>query len=296
MSSFPRVAALPTVFIVAAAVQEGRVTPKQLRGPHVRRILRGVYSPAGVSVSHEILCEGAGLLLPATAQITGRSRAALAGINLASAGDPVEVLVSERERFGPYRGIAIRRVVDLPSGSEPWRGTRLASWHRTAFDLAARHPLADAVAYLDRVAATGYVDLTALRRWLDDQHGHDVVAVRRAVAIADPRSESIPESIVRVALVEDGLAVVPQHEIRHLGRFVARADLAIPEMRIAIEYDGAWHALREQLQRDRDRLNRLQAAGWIVVHVTADMLRRPHTIIEAVRAAMAAQRAGRRSA
>jgi very-short-patch-repair endonuclease len=290
------VADLPPVFIGSAAVHEGKLTPKQLRGPQVRRILRGVYSPAGVTVTHEILCEGAGLLLPTTAQITGRSRAAVAGIHLASAEDPVEVLVSEHERFGPYRGLAVRRVVDMPSSGETWRGTRLASWHRTAFDLAARHPLADGVAHLDRVAAAGYVDLVALGRWLEDQHGQNVVAVRRAVALADSRSESIPESIVRVTLVEDGLAVVPQHEIRHMGRFVARADLAIPDLRIAIEYDGAWHALREQLQRDRDRLNRLHAAGWTVVHITADMLRRPHAIIGAVHAAIAAQRAGRRTA
>lgn len=72
---------------------------------------------------------------------------------------------------------------------------------------------------------------------------------------------------------------------------VARVDLAIPTLRVAVEYDGAWHALREQLEADRRRLNALAEAGWQVVHVTAAMLRTPDDIVAAVRAAMSRQAA-----
>jgi very-short-patch-repair endonuclease len=34
-----------------------------------------------------------------------------------------------------------------------------------------------------------------------------------------------------------------------------------------------WHDDRDQLHRDRARLNQLQAAGWTVLHVTAKRLR-----------------------
>jgi very-short-patch-repair endonuclease len=47
-----------------------------------------------------------------------------------------------------------------------------------------------------------------------------------------------------------------------------------------------WHVLREQLERDRLRLNRLHEAGWTVLHVTAAMLRHPDEVVATVRAAM----------
>jgi hypothetical protein len=57
---------------------------------------------------------------------------------------------------------------------------------------------------------------------------------------------------------------------------------------VAVEYDGSW---REDqlwaLNRDRDRLNRVQAAGWQVVFVTAPLLATPHRMIATVRAALA---------
>ncbi|HEX6681430.1 MAG TPA: hypothetical protein VF062_01450, partial [Candidatus Limnocylindrales bacterium] len=50
-------------------------------------------------------------------------------------------------------------------------------------------------------------------------------------------------------------------------------DLALPELKIAVEYDGRWHASASQLERDRHRLNRLLGAEWVVFHVTADLMR-----------------------
>ncbi|MFC7484646.1 endonuclease domain-containing protein [Luedemannella flava] len=64
-----------------------------------------------------------------------------------------------------------------------------------------------------------------------------------------------------------------QWEVYDAAGFVARVDLAYPEVRVAIEYDGLWHASADQLHHDRRRLNRLQAAGWLVIHVTASRLR-----------------------
>jgi hypothetical protein len=44
--------------------------------------------------------------------------------------------------------------------------------------------------------------------------------------------------------------------------FVARADLALPEIRLAIEYDGQWHSDPYQLGRDRARLREINR-GWL---------------------------------
>jgi very-short-patch-repair endonuclease len=63
--------------------------------------------------------------------------------------------------------------------------------------------------------------------------------------------------------------LVTQYEIvdRH-GSFVARVDAALPDLRIAIEYDSMQeHSDEFQLARDAQRRNRIVAAGWRVISV-----------------------------
>jgi very-short-patch-repair endonuclease len=70
-----------------------------------------------------------------------------------------------------------------------------------------------------------------------------------------------------------------QYRIYHRGCLMGRADLAFPERRLAVEYDGVWHGAPLQVGQDRDRLNRLHAAGWEVVFVTAQHLREPRRLV-----------------
>ncbi len=88
---------------------------------------------------------------------------------------------------------------------------------------------------------------------------------------------------------------VAQYRVHDRYGFVARVDLAYPEARLAIEYDGLWHAERRAFLDDRRRLNRLDAAGWLVVHVTVEDLRRPDLLIARVRALRAQRLAGANS-
>ena len=116
-------------------------------------------------------------------------------------------------------------------------------------------------------------------------HGRGSRQALRAVELADARAESQPESVLRVVLALAGLPPVPQFVVRGPGGvFLARVDLAYPELRVAVEYDGAWHAEDGQFARDRRRLNLLTAAGWSVLHVTAADLRDPALLVQRVRA------------
>lgn len=90
-----------------------------------------------------------------------------------------------------------------------------------------------------------------------------------------------------------GFAAEVQYVVRDGGRRIMRADLALPELRIAILYDGAWHALREQLEKDRAQQRLMQQAGWLTVHVTAELLRTPSALVAAVAAIVDQRRAGR---
>jgi very-short-patch-repair endonuclease len=82
---------------------------------------------------------------------------------------------------------------------------------------------------------------------------------------------------------------VAQYVVRDADGFIARVDFAWPEHRIALEYEGAWHGERQQVTKDRRRLNRLSAAGWQVVFVTAEDLRHPEQLIARISAALRAR-------
>jgi very-short-patch-repair endonuclease len=54
-----------------------------------------------------------------------------------------------------------------------------------------------------------------------------------------------------------------------------------------VEYDGLWHRDPAQFEADRRRLNRLTAAGWRVMFVTAADMHRPQELVRRIAAALA---------
>jgi very-short-patch-repair endonuclease len=96
---------------------------------------------------------------------------------------------------------------------------------------------------------------------------------------------------MRVYLGLDGLQPEVQFDVYHGGRWIATVDLAFPRYRLAVEYDGVWHGAPLQVGADRDRLNRLHAAGWEVVFITREHLREPHRMVYTVRAALQGRQA-----
>ena len=277
---------LPDVFRGSQALAEGLLTRRQLRGPSVVRVFRDVYRPAWVPRTHELACRGLALVMPREARFTGRSLAVLLGVPLAWPEDPVEVLLPEHLRC-ELRDVSVRRTVRPEEGDRWVQGLPVVSDLRMGFDLAEPWPLPLAVGHLDAAVRDGLVDLDDLVRWLTTRHDDGVVHVRRASGLVVPAAESVPESQVRVLLGLAGIELTVQHVVRHDGRFVARVDLAVRGLRLAVEYDGRHHGLGAQLSLDRQRHNRLVAAGWTVVYVTAELLRDPRRLVAEVRGAMA---------
>lgn len=115
------------------------------------------------------------------------------------------------------------------------------------------------------------------------------VRTARIVArMADPRAESLPESVLRVRVVLSDLPVPePQVKIRtSFGDVVARTDLGIHQFRLGAEYDGADHDQKERVRRDRARDNAAKRAGWELVHLDSSDLRRPIAMLQTVHAAL----------
>lgn len=211
------------------------------------------------------------------------------GVPLAQPADPVEIVVGLDTRIFRRAGLDVRRCKLRDGEAEPWRGVALARPPRMAFDLLLDRSLPDAVADLDAVLRAGAVDRGQVERFLRGRHDRGIVQARRAVQLADPRAESRPESRMRVWLVLDGLAPEVQYWVHQDGRPVCRVDLAFPERRLAVEYDGMWHGDLLHVGPDRERLNQLQAAGWDVVFVTAQLLREPRRMVSTVRSALTAR-------
>ncbi|MEC3979124.1 endonuclease domain-containing protein [Amycolatopsis sp. H20-H5] len=272
---------LAEVFRGSEARKAGLITKGQLRGNGVRRLFQDVYAPAHVTVTHELRCRGAALLVPKEAVLTGRSAATVRGVELAKPYDPVEFVVPEQFRFGPIVGINVRRTEVAENESRPWQNARIARPARIALDLLLRlsprkrgwvSRLRIGVPDLDAFLRSGLVRRKVLKQLFFGRRNRGIRLARNALQLADPRAESLPESVVRVVMVVDGLDPIPQYEVRKNGKLLGRLDLALKKSKVAVEYDGRWHNTPEQRAHDEERRRRITAEGWTFVIVTAEQL------------------------
>ena len=119
-------------------------------------------------------------------------------------------------------------------------GLLVTSVARTVLDLARTRSMEQAVAAADHALRAGLPPdlftegLARMRRW------PGVCAARRVVAFADPRAESVGESVSRVRMHRDGLPK-PDLQVEILGAFgevIARVDFYWVAFRTVGEFDG----------------------------------------------------------
>lgn len=269
------------VFLGSAAVAEGLVRPDDLRRRH-QRLLQGVYATRGLPFDHDTKARGAALVLPPGAAIGGLSALGWFGEPMLGPVDRVTVITTVGEKWRGPRELRVHSsdlapadvLVDLRDVpvTDPWR---------TAWDVAALEPLPTAVAAWDMLAHRGSLDLGGFASWVAGRAGvWGVTRVRAVLGLTDARAESFPESRVRVACVRDGLTPAVQYVVRDDdGEVIARVDLAFPELKIAVEYDGVHHFQDQQIPADDERLARLRAAGWVVLRLAnADLYDLPAVV------------------
>lgn len=110
--------------------------------------------------------------------------------------------------------------------------------------------------------------------------------LREALELVRLDSWSPRESMTRVALVRGGL---PEPELNvdiygERDRFLGCVDMVYARYRVIVEYQGQLHG--EQYSRDLERIEGLRAAGWEVVQVTSELIRRPEELVARVRKAL----------
>lgn len=115
-----------------------------------------------------------------------------------------------------------------------------------------------------------------------------VVRARSAVERIRTGAESPTETSLRLMVVDAGFPEPDLNVDVHAddGRFIGRADMAWPDLRIALEYDGDHHRTdRDAFRRDRSRGNDFTSEGWVVIRATSVDLARPATVFEHLRRA-----------
>jgi len=310
-------------FSGSRAVAAGLATWQMLRGPAWQRLLPDVYVEAAAfdPDDHRMWCEAVAVKLPVGGAISGLSAAYLWGVGLLPRRSPVHVTLPRSARLGAHPRLALsRRALDPTDITVSFGGIALTTEVRTAFDLGRLLPRADALAALDAMLHRRLLHAEALTGYLDtNTGGRGIAQLRELVTLAEPLAESPMESRLRLVLHDAGLPrPTVQYEVRRpaqqarppqarsqrhttsrrqassgtgRGRFIARVDLAYPQWRIAIEYEGDHHRERATFRRDVGRYNALRAAGWLVLRFTADdVLRQSGQLARMVRQAIAEQR------
>jgi very-short-patch-repair endonuclease len=103
------------------------------------------------------------------------------------------------------------------------------------------------------------------------------------------RTDSARETMLRLLLVRSGL---PEPLINapirsRTGLVVAHSDLAYPDYRLALEYDGDQHRTNQsQYYIDIDRLERITREGWRVIRINRRHMSEPRALERLVRQAL----------
>ncbi len=248
--------------------------------------MRGAHSCAGLDVTHAQRIRAARAVLPADAVLGGLSALWAWGVEVASDDELVEVVLPPARRVRNRAQVRVHGAVLRAQESVQSVWGPMTTPARTAFDLGRRGPLRQSVPLLDALARTTGVTADDVDHVARAHRGaRYLTRLAPALAEMDGRAESARESLLRLLVAEAGFdRPVPQYTIVDFrGRFVARVDLAWPELRLALEYDGNHHDDPTQIVLDRRRLNALHACGWRVLVIDRHQFRDEARVVGMIR-------------
>lgn len=266
-----------------------------LRHGRLRRIWGGVLIDSSRQLDVRTRAVAALLLCGPSAVICGKSAAWLHGCTAADTSD-THVLVPYEHPARTRPGLAVHNGPMPHDDLVELAGLRVLSVERTVADVLCTAQPREALAVTDQALALQPDEgREGFRARLDQRLAGraDPRGTKRAVwllGLATGRAESPPESWLLLEVV-DLRFPIPEVNWRLCGpdgRLIYRLDLAWPELRIVLEYDGyAVHHGREA--EDRARADDLRRRGWIVLTATKEDLRDSRRLEEALRAAFASR-------
>jgi hypothetical protein len=270
------------------AVRRGEISAWRLQRDY-RAIYRNVYLSKDATLTALTRARAAWLWSAGDSTMTGLSAAAVLGTKWLDAGEPAEL--RRVNRHSPP-GIVVRSYDLDAREAVVHNGIRITTPERTAFDIGRSMSANRSIPILDALAhATHFkvADVVALAVANPGTRG--IRRLQSVLKLVDGGAESPQESRVRLLLVRAGMPP-PATQIEFTDEFGTariRVDMGWREWRVAVEYDGIQHwSDRYQRSWDIDRIAMLEAMGWAVVRISAEMLSRPDVIIERVRSKLRA--------
>lgn len=284
---------VPSALATGAAAVHG-VTRDQLRGPRWRSPAHGVHERCEYPLDLRARCLALQLVLADSAVFTHLTAGRLQGLWLPSAlpaawatSVPASLIasvptsrhtaVSHQDR----RGVYVRRCAVPAEHRREVLGVRVASTPWTLVELAEDLTLVDLVVAMDSALQLGRSSRRALES-AEVRGRRGARTYRQALMLADGRSESAWETVLRLVHVLGGIVdIEPQHQLRtEDGEPCARGDLWLRGTRRWAEYDGSVHRDPAVHRRDLRRDKLLARIGWERYGYTApEIHREPHQIL-----------------
>ncbi|MFE6997119.1 hypothetical protein ACFVAE_14225 [Microbacterium sp. NPDC057659] len=266
-----------------AGVGRGRRDARDLHRPY--RGVRSAIVPA--TFAERVACYRP--RLKHRQRYVGRAAARLWGLPFPhswSPAEPLEIAVPLDATPPKVAGVQGRRLAEHRATTWRVRESTVVDPIAALFTCAHELTMDQAVIMIDAIITTAdnYPGLLSGRPLLTRE---DIAARRAAwgffrgcamidaaLHLARERVESPKETETRRLIARTGLPEpVVQYEIHDQRRLIGRVDLAYPELKIAIEYEGDGHRIdKAQWRRDIQRQRDLEDRGWIVIRLTQDDL------------------------
>lgn len=266
-----------------------RLIPERTMRTLYQPVYPGVYVPWGIELTARQRATAAWLWSRRRGVVAGNSAAALLGSKWVDAALPAE-LVHDNQKAPPK--LVAHNEVLKPGELTTVDDIAVTTAARTAFDIGRRtRSRVTGVQRLDALANATGIGIAEVEAVIAAHPGaRGVNGLRRILPLVDSGSESPQESRTRLALIDAGLPWPETQIVVHdgFGEFVGRLDMGYRELRVGIEYDGPQHWTDpKQRQRDIDRQAALAELGWVIIRVSAELLRyRRATLIARVQDAM----------
>jgi very-short-patch-repair endonuclease len=250
---------------IATAIRRGRWTGCGCRGVVAPLVVTDDDQFVTRRRKHTLACAAAALKRSAHV-VSGRSAAIMQGL-------PTIGIPSRPELTGPLDQVVGRRptahvfAAGLPKEEHTrWFGVSVTEPTRTVLDVA-RHDRREGVVVADAALRERLASRTDLERSLDTATGWPWVRrARWVVRFADARAESPLESLVRLAMHDDGFPR-PELQVEIAGY---RVDLLLEDARLIIEADGRAKYTDDALWREKLRQQALHRQHFEVERVLWD--------------------------
>jgi very-short-patch-repair endonuclease len=273
-----------------AAGLSPKAVEHRLRAGRLIVLHRGVYAVGHRRLTRDGHGSAAVLAAGPGAVLSHRDAAALHGLGHWRV-NVIEVTTAADVRSTAAVRVHARRLLTADDVTTA-AGIPVTSVARTLVDLAEvvnRERLAEALTAAERAQTLDLQAVLAARERVLHRHGRGDVLLRAVLAEYDRRGAQL----TREELERRLRRLVRVHRLGRprLNAWIegVEVDAYWPAARLVVETDGwEWHRDRASFERDRDKTNRLQLAGYIVLRFThRAVLDHPAEVAAAIRAVLA---------